>query len=338
MTDWIAAGRKAWQTRQDNDARRVIALYRAVFALPGKDVSRARAIRALVAAGGTVVCDFHGGGASAERELAAGLRPISVDNGSFLPMDGDKKVSKKRLQRALQVAGRDSGYQTHYGEAIDVVAQTDCGFYDFCGPPTDALRALGPASKHHLADVVTLGTSHDIYLGDLLEKKERLTPEERKGIYAYLLETWFDKKVRVICEYRRNGHPFWTFLIGQDVGRIRIHPTSSEYAKLDPVFHEYRKAQSREYARGYRSDPAYRALINERARLLRADPIKGPLIRKRKVANYHRRRSEDPIFDEKERAAARERGRRVSADPVRRQQRLEYHRAYAAKRKGSMKP
>jgi hypothetical protein len=210
MTNWSEAGRKAWATRQANEARRIRDLYRAAFSGKGKAGGRRLAMQALVNAGGTRCLDLWGGGLSADLGVSLGLSVLSVDNGYELT-----EVAVTQRQEALRRAGEDGGYDTYWGEAIDVAAGCDVAFLDFCGiPSADALR-LVEACRHMKAVAVTFTTGHDHRTGAPSQR------DRRDAYLAFLRKAYRTNgrghdargQARVLCEYRNDqGRLVFVFL------------------------------------------------------------------------------------------------------------------------------
>lgn len=275
------AGRRAWETRRNNDARAVRDLYRDAFASPAKAVARRRAITTLKAAGVRTVVELWGGGTSALELVAAGFRVISVDNGSMKLTDAaGVEVKAARKRRALALAGIEGGYETRWGSVAKFAHEADGALLDFCGPWSQAVRESVIASRHMLAVVVTLMTDHDI-------STEATTQNDRLAMYKAVLKYHASdgsakgivaQPCRLLCHYKRpGGQPVWVFLVAQS--RIPIeHMNSNERLTINPEYRARLNAQQAAYQRERRAtDPAYKAAQRARserwiARKLAEDP------------------------------------------------------------------
>lgn len=298
MTNWSEAGRKAWATRQLNDAHRVRDLYRAAFGGMPKGAARSRAIEVLKAAGGTTVLDLWGGGMSAEELIATGFRVLTVEDGSMTISDDHGIVSAKRKRRALTNAASEGGYEARWGKAAKVAAEADCALLDFCGPWSKEVYRTIAACRHMKAIVVTLMTDHDIATDATDQAVRRVMYEAamRLATMAPSRKThgglWRNTgwhSTRLLCTYRRTGRqPVWLFLLAPH--RIRTGPTHRQlidadaYAtaqrhaadsarrrrQSDPAIQAHRSAQSLAYYHRMKLDPEWLAIINAKRREYRA--------------------------------------------------------------------
>jgi hypothetical protein len=284
MTDWTAAGRKAWETRQLNDAHRVRDLYRAAFGGIPKSAARGRAIDVLKRAGGTVVLDLWGGGLSALELMAAGFRVIAVDDGSMPLVDGDgRSVSNVRKMRALRVTAEEGGYEWRWGKAAKFMAEADCALLDFCGPLSSEVYRTIEAVRHMKAAIVTLMTDHDIVTGAVNQSVRRVmyeaalrlaTMETSRKTHGGLWRNTGWKSTRLLCTYRRAGRqPVWLFLLAPH----RIKTGATPVALIDADAYEHSKARTRDRNRMRRqTDSEYAARHNARSlayyHRMKADP------------------------------------------------------------------
>jgi hypothetical protein len=241
------AGRRAWETRRNNDARAVRDLYRDAFASPAKAVARRRSVATLKAAGVETVIDLWGGGTSALELVAAGFRVISVDNGSMNIVDAaGVEVSKARKRRALELAGIEGGYETRWGSVAKFAHEADGALLDFCGPWSGETRRTIEACRHMKAVVVTLMADHD-------EASAATTRYERQVAYEAFLRVAFGLypwrghgQCRVLCRYRRTrGHPVWVFVVAPSLLALG-GLAQAEREALDPAAAERRRKRGRE--------------------------------------------------------------------------------------------
>lgn len=295
------AGRRAWETRRNNDARAVRDLYRDAFASPAKAVARRRAITTLKAAGVTTVLDLWGGGTSALELVAAGFRVISVDNGSMALKDAaGSEVSMTLKRRALELAGREGGYETRWGQVAKFAHEADGALLDFCGPWSIAVRQSVAACRNHKAVIVTLMTDHDI-------STDATTQNDRLAMYKAVLKyhasdgsaaSIVAQPCRLLCHYKRpGGQPVWVFLLAHR--RLPIqHMTGRERAQIDPEYAARQNRANNVYQRERRKiDPNYKARQYARGKEWRA----------RKLA-------EDPDYEN--RVQRELRARKRAADPT----------------------
>lgn len=333
MTDWTAAGRKAWATRQANEAARreaaaladahhVRDLYRDGFSSRAQDTARRRSIEALIAAGGTVCLDLWGGGRSAEELVSAGFRVISVEDGSMVIKEPDGRVvTAERKRRALERCAHEGGYEARWGSAATHAHEADVALLDFCGPlVTTPIRTV-EACRHMKAIVVKAMTDHDVLTGAVGQRYRRVMYE------ATLRVAFGSHRCRRLCVYKRDGgQPVWVYLLTREpIGLARLSAKQSLdldperrarvnayhrvtgralYAKVPLEVRRERQRRANEYkAQRAATDPEYAAHLREIARQSAA------------------RRRADPETRAKLNSYQRERKARIATDPVARAER-----------------
>lgn len=310
MADMREAGRRA-------DAHRVRDLHRKLFERGPKTVARRRVIETLVTAGGQVCLDLWGGGQSADSEVAAGLKVISVENGAY----GSETlgISHLRIRRALETAAAEDGYEARWGDVTKYAHEADVAFLDFCGPWSRHVRKAIEACRHMKAVAITLTTDHDINTGST-------TQAERIAAYRVFLQiawagdiahVYRQTPCRLLAKYKRTGgQPVYVFLLARTRLPIR-HLSGRERAAIDP---DYRKRQSDHHKKKWAELPE-----EERQRRLAY------------IGAWKRqRRQDDPEYRDAERAANRKYYAKRMADPEARARENARQRDYQAKKRAEM--
>lgn len=323
MTNWSEAGRKAWATRQRNDALHVLSLYRRAFGGTPKGAARSRAIEVLKRSGGTVVLDLWGGGLSALELMAAGFRVIAVEDGSLPLIDEEGRVvSAARKKRALIAAALGGGYEWRWGKASKFASDADCALLDFCGPWSREVKRTIQASRHMKTVVLTLMTDHEIATG-ATDQTERLAAYQSFMRLAFGVSlNPFNRHgtVKLLGAYRRpRGQPVWIFALAHH--RLFTGPVPRALWTPDRV--ENMRIKSREEKRRLTMDPDWVQRTNERRRQRHADRMRDDPEYRARMKRYNASRDPEVLRAYQREYRARNRDRLN-----------EYHRQWEADRRG----
>jgi len=260
------------------EAHRIRNLYRLAFGNQSKTIARRRVIDALKAAEVQVVIDLWGGGISAEELVAAGIRVISVENGSMKIEDQGLPVSADRKRWAHIVSGQEGGYETFWGEVWEAVAaypEATGAFLDFCGPWTATTKRAVEACRAMDAVLVTLVPVHD-------EETSGWTPLEREMSYQLVLKmAWAERprwamivgigSVRRLLDYRNPGRvAVLLYLLSHRWLTLPVVPIADRLVTR-PDMKERRKASQRSWYQ--RPENRERILAKQAAKWTKAGPF-----------------------------------------------------------------
>lgn len=257
------------------DATVVREAARGRFESEAKTAVRMRALTALRRMGVERPLDLWGGGKSAELMLAAGMKPLSIDDGRLAGLIG---IARPRFLRAMTVSGELAGYETATGTIRKHAALCDGAFLDFCGHWSPSVASAIRSCRHMKGLVVTLMPERTAF--------GRLSLEEWVVAYSALLSFSSEMTVQRPGVYRRNDNGQHAMVFVLRAGkRVRGKPwfarpenaiTRAERAvewRNKPGVQQHLKEYRREYAnrpevRERRAEygRAYRALESHRER------------------------------------------------------------------------